>query len=332
MIERLPYLSATQFHAAYLDVKPVVLTAMTAKWPARESFNVQRFAGELGDTEVTIARYAGARDESFLAETSRYRERITLRQWLTAAADPAWSIREGVELFAEHPELIDELGFASLFPRGHKRFEHLLWLGPAGYTTGLHTDEIAVNLLAHFAGRKTVTLYPPSQTPLLYPQTERPVEDGMYSAVNVIAPDLERHPRFAEATPLVCELAPGDLLYIPRGWWHWVRGNDLCISVSGMSHTVYAQRLVDRCASCTSSWTSSRSQTRPLPMPAQDLEMSSFQVLAFMFSGQNGHVRHWVGRASYTPQRLSSRNAQFRCGSFRCRCPFVTSQCSAMKS
>lgn len=237
MIERLPYLGAAKFHAEYLDVKPVVLTAMTAQWPARRTFTIERLADELGDTPVTVARYSGT-GASFLAETAGERRVVSLREWLTAAADPTWSIRESVELFAAPPSLARELSFEGLFPRGHKRFEHFLWVGPAGYTTGLHTDEIAVNLLAHFVGRKTVTLYPPSQTALLYPDTDTPVEDGLYSAVNVIRPDYVQHPLFAKAEPYVVDLVPGDLLYIPRGWWHWVRGHDLCVSVSGMSHSV----------------------------------------------------------------------------------------------
>jgi ribosomal protein L16 Arg81 hydroxylase len=31
---------------------------------------------------------------------------------------------------------------------------------------------------------------------------------------------------------LVAELGPGDVIYIPRGWWHHVRTLDLSISVN----------------------------------------------------------------------------------------------------
>jgi hypothetical protein len=242
-VERVPFLSATRFYNEYLDVRPVVVTAMTAKWPARTSFTPERFRGELGDTEITVRRYADDDEQTFLVQATLGVRKTTLREFVDAAmGEPgegleAWSVRESQELFYYLPHLARELDFDGLFPRGHKRFEHFLWLGPPGYTTGLHTDEVAVNLLAHFVGHKTVTLFDPSQTELLYPETRDGVYDGMYSAVNVIAPDLEKHPRFAEAKPMVTDLAPGDLLYIPRGWWHWVRGHDLCISVGGVSHS-----------------------------------------------------------------------------------------------
>ena len=37
-------------------------------------------------------------------------------------------------------------------------------------------------------------------------------------------PDLERHPRFAEAMKVAqsAELEPGDAIYLPYHWWHGV--------------------------------------------------------------------------------------------------------------
>ncbi len=241
-VERLPFLSATRFHSEYLDVKPVVISEMTANWPARTTFTPERFHDELGNVELTVRRYAEDSDESFLVQTAHMRKLVTMRDWIDAAraSDPevkTWSVRESSELFHHVPQLASELDFGGLFPRGHKRYEHYLWLGPPGYTTGLHTDEVAVNLLAHFVGHKTVTFFDPSQTDYLYPETRESVHDGMYSAVNILAPDYDKHPLFAKATALTVDLAPGDLLYVPCGWWHWVRGHDLCISVSGVSHS-----------------------------------------------------------------------------------------------
>jgi hypothetical protein len=241
-VERVPFLSATTFYKEYLDVRPVVITEMTQKWPARRTFTLERLRDELGDIVVTLRSYSEASDESFLVQTGHDLKRVTLRDFLTAAAGgvpselvKAWSMRVSTELFEQVPALKGEFDFDGLFPRGHKRYDHFLWIGPPGYTTGLHTDEVPVNLLAHFVGHKTVTLYDPAQTALLYPETRESVRDSMYSAVNVMAPDLVKHPDFAKARALVAELTPGDLLYIPGGWWHWVRGHDLCISVSALS-------------------------------------------------------------------------------------------------
>jgi ribosomal protein L16 Arg81 hydroxylase len=50
--------------------------------------------------------------------------------------------------------------------------------------------------------------------------------------VDVDHPDHARFPRLREAEMFVAELGPGDVIYIPRGWWHHVRTLELSISVN----------------------------------------------------------------------------------------------------
>lgn len=45
-------------------------------------------------------------------------------------------------------------------------------------------------------------------------------------------PDLEKFPKFTEAAFLSCILSPGDTLFIPAKYWHYVRSLDLSFSVS----------------------------------------------------------------------------------------------------
>ncbi len=245
-VVRLPFVSATSFHGEFLHKQPFVATAMLQHWPASKTFTPERFRRELGDVKITLGRYGRDRSETFLYQTTLTKQSMTLGRWIdvmegSATFDDtpsAWSIRESYELFVAAPSLAGELDFAGLFPRGHKRFRHYLWLGPRDYATGLHTDEVAINLLAHLHGRKTVVLYDPVQSHLLYAETRDGVDEGRYSAVNVFAPSREDHPLFFEARPVTAELFPGDLLYIPRGWWHWVLSHDVTVSVSGVSITV----------------------------------------------------------------------------------------------
>jgi ribosomal protein L16 Arg81 hydroxylase len=50
--------------------------------------------------------------------------------------------------------------------------------------------------------------------------------------VDAEAPDLARFPRFAHAQPWAATLDPGDVVYIPRRWWHHVRALSKATSVS----------------------------------------------------------------------------------------------------
>ena len=46
------------------------------------------------------------------------------------------------------------------------------------------------------------------------------------------APDYSRFPRFAEATAHEDVIGPGEMLFVPPNWWHWLRATEKFITVS----------------------------------------------------------------------------------------------------
>jgi hypothetical protein len=110
----------------------------------------------------------------------------------------------------------------ALEPGGEYRFRRdRIWISPGETITPLH-HEVTHNLLAQLEGDKVVTLYSPRERRAMYPH---PPWSRMPHVSRVAAhdPDLSAHRRFADAVPHVAKLAPGDVLFIPALWWHWVR-------------------------------------------------------------------------------------------------------------
>ena len=132
-----------------------------------------------------------------------------------------------------------------------------LWLGNA-VTTPTHFDESA-NLACVVAGERCFTLFPPDQVANLYigPLGHSPTGTPI-SMVDLAAPDLQRHPRFAQALAhaQTAVLGPGDALYIPPLWWHhvssrqplnllvngWWRPADLPSGLDALLHALWAFR------------------------------------------------------------------------------------------
>lgn len=119
------------------------------------------------------------------------------------------------------------------------------WFGTAGTVTRCHFDSYQ-NTLVQVAGYKYVRLYSPGDAGYLYAYGKGPqgpeenhttTAQGNVSAVDVETPaddpvQAARFPLFAHASGFDVVLGPGDALYIPQGWWHYVRSLTPSFSVN----------------------------------------------------------------------------------------------------
>lgn len=110
------------------------------------------------------------------------------------------------------------------------------WFGPAGTVSPLHTDPYH-NILCQMVGKKYVRLYSPEESARLYPKGVGVDGIDMSNTSNVDAEGEEnkthqQFPLFREAAYFETILEEGECLYIPVGWWHYVRSLTVSFSVS----------------------------------------------------------------------------------------------------
>jgi hypothetical protein len=92
-------------------------------------------------------------------------------------------------------------------------------MSPGGTRTALHFDTVE-NFNIQIEGEKNFWLYPP-RIRGMYPHRL----NSQASYVSPVDPrklDRQAYPNFPESEGIEAVLRPGDLLYLPYGWWHQV--------------------------------------------------------------------------------------------------------------
>ena len=135
-------------------------------------------------------------------------------------------------LLHQHPPLQSLLAVPP-FTVGRTLSPANLWIGTRGTVTSLHSDP-SDNLLCQVAGFKYFRLYALDQTPKLYATTQRANNANSFGT-SPVRPEAElppEHSLFADAQYVEGLLAPGDILFIPKSVWHYVRSVTTSVSVN----------------------------------------------------------------------------------------------------
>ena len=134
------------------------------------------------------------------------------------------------QLFDQIPELQQDISIPTYCCLGEKDDVDInAWFGPCGTVSPLHNDP-KHNLLSQIVGEKYIRLYSDAHQEKLYPHKSRMLANT--SEVDVEDPDLDHFPLFKEVPVLECLLRPGQMLYIPPKYWHYVRSLSVSFSVS----------------------------------------------------------------------------------------------------
>src|SRR5260370_2253511 len=235
-LTRLGILTQEGFEAVRLGGRPGVFRTDPN---ASEPWSIERIAQLFGNMDVHASRnlprtgnvFEATSVEEIVIPWNEFVSRLVSSTTDTAylilnLVSPSEGIRahlpQGVveTLLSQLPQRTVGLAYAP------NRTVHL-WLGTGGTRSGWHFD-FSDNLFWQMFGTKHVLLGDGAEARAFYPRSNCHYN----SRVDADDPDLSRFPRYADATLLDCTLAAGDLLYIPRGWWHSLRSLNVSSSIS----------------------------------------------------------------------------------------------------
>jgi Family of unknown function (DUF6065)/Cupin-like domain len=234
-IERRTDLSRDEFlERYYAQNRPVILAGEMADWPALARWTPQYLRDVVGAAPV---QYQGERSKNAHFEMEKDRHLRTMPfdrfiDMITAGAtgnDAYITAYNSASNAAALAPLYRDLGTLDKFlapnpdaPSG------MMWIGPAGTITSLHHD-LTNNLIAQIVGRKRFKVVPAAHTGKVY--NHRHIFSEIVDLEDP-ALDRARFPQLAGARIYDVVLEPGEMIFMPLGWWHQVRALDFSVTVT----------------------------------------------------------------------------------------------------
>ena len=218
-VDRVDRISQADFHTEYYQPQlPLVIKDWAKHWPAHEKWTFDHFKEKAGHLEVPLY------DNRKVTARYSYNEphhHMSLREYLEILEQGPTNYRIFLfNLMKEVPSLKADYDHPD--DLGIKFLEKLpfLFFGGARSSVLMHYDIDFANIFhVHFKGKKRCLLFPPSETPYLY---KLPNSLKTHEAVDFLNPDLERFPALKQAKGYEVELKPGETLYMPEGYWHFM--------------------------------------------------------------------------------------------------------------
>lgn len=222
-------ISKEDFERNYLNTRrPLVIKNMAKTWPAYEKWSMDYMKTVVGDKTVPLYDSskadpskpinASAAEMKFGDYIDLIRSKPTdLRIFLF---DPIKYAPKLLKDYIAPKNLMG--GFLDSYPN--------MFFGGKGSVTFLHYDiDMAHIFHTHFNGRKHVILFENKWKDRLYqiPYATYALED--YDVEN---PDFDKFPALKGVKGVEAYLEHGDTLFMPTGYWHWMKYLDGSFSIS----------------------------------------------------------------------------------------------------
>jgi Cupin-like domain len=219
------------YHDYFFRNRPVVLQGLTTEWKAMQLWTPEYFASRFGDAEVEVVT-GRENDPQHEYNLNERKKQMTMRDYARMVVEGGetndfyLTAQNLLMVRPEFQELYGHItGLNGYLDESRFKGRVRVWFGPKGTITRLHHDAAPV-LLAQIYGHKQVKLISPMHLRNISS------DGGWLCTMDLENLDYDRFPAMRNVDILEVTLGPGDLLFIPLGWWHWVKSLDVSISVS----------------------------------------------------------------------------------------------------
>ena len=218
-IDRVESITKEDFLKNYFKPqKPVVIEKFIEDWPAFKKWNLDYISEVAGDKIVPLYDNRPVSHEN---EFNQAHAQMKMRDYIALLKKEPTKYRIFLwNILKEVPILQKDYSYPDFGLKLMKGLPMLFFGGRDSYTF-MHYDIDLANIFHfHFHGKKEVILFDQNQNDFLYkvPHSLIARED-----IDFANPDLEKWPALKNAKGYITNLEHGNVLYMPEGYWHYMR-------------------------------------------------------------------------------------------------------------
>lgn len=211
----------------YKPQKPVLIKKLTSEWDAFEKWNLEYIQERAGEQIVPLYNNQATKGKQYSAEPAT---KMRLYDYIEILKKGPTDLRIFFyNILDNMPELAKDFTYPDLGLKFFKRLP-VMFFGSTGSKVLPHYDMDLADLVHfHFHGHKNVILFPPDQTKYIYriPHSVHNLE-----SIDLDTPDFKKYPGLKYLNGLEANMEHGDALYMPSGYWHYIKYLDGSFSLT----------------------------------------------------------------------------------------------------
>lgn len=218
-IERVKKISKADFVSQYVKKQiPVVVEELTEDWPAYEKWKLSYISDIAGEIIVPLYDDRPVNHEEGFNEAHT---KMKMSDYIALLKSKPTNYRIFLyNLMKQVPTLKNDFLWPDIGLKLVKQMP-MLFFGGENARVFMHYDIDYSNILHfHFHGEKQCMIFPPNHSKFMYkvPHALISRED-----IDFDNPDYEKFPALKNAQGYITNLKHGEMLYMPEGYWHYMK-------------------------------------------------------------------------------------------------------------